>query len=272
IVKIHVELNHRGVKGTYYNLKQKYYWPGIKDQIAKVIKECSICSINNRKNTGGCDFVATRKKLEKVALDIMEVEGEKRFILLGIDYFTRKLWGKSLGSKSTEEVIRSLEEWIRNDGFPDELITDNAKEFCSEAFEKWCSENDIKHRKVGVESHRSNGRIERGIRTIREALLKQDKEEERDIKKMLSRAVKGYNNTYHSGIKCTPDEAWLEESADIMIENDIIGEYATRFKKQYRETFIKGQLVRIARKDNLGTKAKSESGRFLGLGIVVLEC
>ncbi|KAF9750343.1 hypothetical protein NGRA_3450, partial [Nosema granulosis] len=109
----------------------------------------------------------------------MEVEGYKRFILLGIDYFTRKLWGASLESKSAENVIKALEEWIKDkeDGFPNELITDNAKEFCIEKFGRWCSENKIKHRKVGVEAHRSSGRIERGIRTIREALVKQDKEE-----------------------------------------------------------------------------------------------
>ncbi|KAF9761636.1 hypothetical protein NGRA_2502 [Nosema granulosis] len=107
----------------------------------------------------------------------MEVEGDKRFILLGIDYFTRKLWGASLESKSAENVIKALEEWIKEDGFPNELITDNAKEFCSEKFGRWCSENKIKHSKMGVEAHRSNGRIERGIRTIREALVKQDKEE-----------------------------------------------------------------------------------------------
>ncbi|KAF9761015.1 hypothetical protein NGRA_2899 [Nosema granulosis] len=107
----------------------------------------------------------------------MEVEGYKRFILLGIYYFTRKLWGASVESKSAENVIKALEEWIKVDGFPNELITPNAKEACSEKFGRWCSENKIKHRKVGVGAHRSNGRIERGIRTIREALVKQDKEE-----------------------------------------------------------------------------------------------
>ncbi|KAF9763578.1 Retrovirus-related Pol polyprotein from transposon 17.6 [Nosema granulosis] len=29
--KVHEGLNHRGVKGTYYNIKQKWYWPGMKD-------------------------------------------------------------------------------------------------------------------------------------------------------------------------------------------------------------------------------------------------
>lgn len=30
IIKTHLELNHRGMEGTYYNLKQRYYWIGLK--------------------------------------------------------------------------------------------------------------------------------------------------------------------------------------------------------------------------------------------------
>ena len=70
-------------------MKKQWYWPGMKDQIKQAIKECGICSINNRKNTGGCEFIVTSRRLEKVALDIMEIESEKRYVLLGIDYYTR---------------------------------------------------------------------------------------------------------------------------------------------------------------------------------------
>jgi hypothetical protein len=37
----------------------------------------------------------------------------------------------------------------------------------------WCSEENILHRKVAVESH-NNGRVERVIGTIREGILKDD--------------------------------------------------------------------------------------------------
>ncbi|KAF9761577.1 Pro-Pol polyprotein [Nosema granulosis] len=134
VIKVNNELNHRGVKGTYYNLKQNWYWPGMKDEISRIIKECEICSINNRKTTGGCEFVATRKKLEKIALDIMEIGESSRYVLVGIDYYTRRLWGKVLRAKSTGEVLNALKIWVREDGFRDELITDNGKEFCRGEF------------------------------------------------------------------------------------------------------------------------------------------
>lgn len=39
-----------------------------------------------------------------------------------------------------------------------------------------CRILSIQHRKVSIESHRSNGRIERIIRTMRDSILKSKKE------------------------------------------------------------------------------------------------
>ncbi|KAF9764785.1 hypothetical protein NGRA_0285 [Nosema granulosis] len=95
-------------------MKQKWYWAGMKDQINRILKECETCNINNRKTTGGCNFVVTRKKLEKDALDI---GNENRYVLVGIDYFTRRLWGARLKSKETKSVLEVLQKWISEDGF-----------------------------------------------------------------------------------------------------------------------------------------------------------
>ncbi|KAF9762654.1 putative integrase ORF3 [Nosema granulosis] len=92
----------------------------------------------------------------------MEIDNVKRYVILGIDYFTRKLWGKVIDSKETKGIKLALEKWIYKDGFLEEIITDNGKEFCNESFGKWCADNKIIHIKVGLEAHKSNGRIERG--------------------------------------------------------------------------------------------------------------
>lgn len=45
-----------------------------------------------------------------------------------------------------------LQKWIKKDGFPEDYVTDNGREFTSNEFENWCSRNSIKHRKVGLEA------------------------------------------------------------------------------------------------------------------------
>lgn len=72
VVEMHERLEHRGLDSVYYGMKDKWYWPGMKETIAHVTKRCEICQINNRKKTGGSEFVETTRVLEKLALDLMD--------------------------------------------------------------------------------------------------------------------------------------------------------------------------------------------------------
>lgn len=45
IRNVHESLMHRGLEAVYYNIRESYYWPGIKKEIGKVLKECEICKI-----------------------------------------------------------------------------------------------------------------------------------------------------------------------------------------------------------------------------------
>ncbi|KAM0686649.1 hypothetical protein COBT_002126, partial [Conglomerata obtusa] len=93
---------------------------------------------------------------------------------------------------------------IFSGNFPEKLISDNAKEFCSREFKDSCTIKDITHHKISIDNHRSNGRIERTIRSIRDQLIKN---QNGTLEELLLNIVNAYNGTYRSGIKCTPEEA-----------------------------------------------------------------
>jgi transposase InsO family protein len=171
-------------------------------------------------------------------------------------------------SKSAEEIINAINEWIDKEAEIKELITDNSKEFCNVEFRKLCSENNIMHTTVGVESHRSNGRVERVIRTLKDLMIK-DKGETLEGK--VERATQIYNSTYHSSIKCTPIEAWKDESGIVNFENSAFGRYATKFKKRYSEKFKIEDEVKIAKNENLQDKTKELKGRFIETGIILYK-
>ncbi|KAK6090353.1 hypothetical protein P3W45_000710 [Vairimorpha bombi] len=94
------KLNHRRVKG----IKQKWYWPGMKDYI-KVLKMGEMCLINNRKVKKGIEFATTDRMSEEEA--------------------------------SSKNIIRAMEMWLSKDGVTEEIISDNAKVFSSEEIRKW---------------------------------------------------------------------------------------------------------------------------------------
>ena len=77
--------------------------------------------------------------------------------------------------------------------------------------------------------------------------------------------------TLHAGIGCTPVEAWNGENDEVMWENSPEGRYARKMKKSYRERFKQGHKVRVASRENLGTKAKTTRGRYVKAGEIVEE-
>ncbi|KAF9758305.1 hypothetical protein NGRA_3147 [Nosema granulosis] len=118
---------------------------------------------------------------------------------------------------------------------------------------------NIYHRKVSIESHRSNGRVERGIGTLRETILIG----EGIFEEKVAKSIEIYNRSYHAGLGCTPLEALSDGSE---------GRYSKKIIRRKRETFFKGQKVRISKKENLKGCNKYEKGRFLETGWIVEIC
>lgn len=49
IMSTHENSGHRSLGTVYYDMKFKYYWPDIKQDIEEVIKRCEVCQVYNRK-------------------------------------------------------------------------------------------------------------------------------------------------------------------------------------------------------------------------------
>ena len=275
-VREHEKLQHRGAECVYYSLKQRMYWPGIKATIEKVVKQCAVCQENNRKKRNAPVYVESSKPFEKVAIDIMHLSDENKYLLVGIDYFTRFVATRLIDRKDMHSVTKAMSAWFSEGHIPETLISDNGKEFVNSEMENMCKKYGIEHVKVGVESHRSNERVERIIGTLREYYIK-NKEEKLEIK--IKEITKAYNNTYHSTIGCTPKEA-LSNHTDIrLIEKNQVNR-KTEKKKKCRKTEKKekcskikdvavvniGDKVRVSQHENINKYMK---GRFLRTGLVM---
>ena len=71
------------------------------------------------------------------------------------------------------------------------------------------------------------------------------------------------------GITCTPIEAVKDKTGTVMIGNSPEGSYASRFKKWYREKFVKNQKIRVEKNENLKGCDKYSRGKFLDLEVIV---
>ena len=228
IFESHLKVGHRGVDETWYALDEETRKI---DNIRKIIKltleNCKQCIKYNDKNYGGSIYVTTNKINEKWGLDIMNNSG--KYVLIAIDYFSRLGMAEEVQNKSSQEIIKFLKRSINKWGKPDEIVTDNAKEFIGNEFEQFLTNSSIIHRKTSKESHKSNGRVERLIKTIRKSILKS---KDLNIKEIMER----YNNTRHSAIKGTPCEV-INGKIGALDANQGKDNYAARFKTLNREEF-----------------------------------
>ena len=243
IKEIHENTGHRGVDVIEYEIVKNYTrWPGIQNHIKGVIKNCIICSKNKVKSKGGSIYVQTSRKMEKLGLDILE--HNETYILLAIDYFTRFAWGSVLKTKNSKEIYERLNLLFKKNGNPEELVCDAGLEFNNQLIEELCLRRNIKRHIISIDNHKSNGRVERLNRTIRQYFRKNECNIK--LEELLGRSLDQYNNSYHSVISMSPSEAWNNnENVTLKGKNSDKCPYAKNFKKKYRDKFIKGQIVNV---------------------------
>ncbi|KAM0687443.1 hypothetical protein COBT_001317 [Conglomerata obtusa] len=126
-----------------------------------------------------------------------------------VDYFSRIINSRILRSRTSKEIIRVLEEMFLELECPEMII--------------------IKNRQTTIEAHTSNGRIERVIRSVREQMLKMNVN---DFDEKLKTVISSYNDTFHTGIGCTPNEAYCDISGKARIENSVDSKYQKLFKEK----------------------------------------
>lgn len=78
-------------------------------QIKNIIKKCLTCKKKDRKYPKSRSFVETFSPRERGGFDILEIK-KRDLVVLGIDYYTRKIFGKAIRTKKAEKVLDFINE------------------------------------------------------------------------------------------------------------------------------------------------------------------
>ena len=104
-----------------------------------------------------------RKVWSQVGIDIMTMKrvGECRYLIRGMDYFSKNIEMCALKTKSAKEVAQFIyEEIICRWGLPDVIITDQGHEFCNAINDELMEHVQCKHRITSSYHLQSNGLVE----------------------------------------------------------------------------------------------------------------
>jgi hypothetical protein len=260
VFEYHKRMCHR--KTTLVHLKKELKIEISKEKLKKILNKCIVCKRKEGKPGKSCKFIHTTFPGEKVGIDLMEVTRNQR-IVVAIDYFTRKIYAKYIINKKPEHIVRFL-DYVSSEIKINTIVSDNGCEFNNKKVNEWCKSRGIYLNLSIPYYHQSNGRVERAIRTVRNGLRKI----KGNIKNVLSKVVKAYNNTIHRGIMMSPNEAFRQENWNKIL--DFQKKYIQEFERKERkfEKLNVGDIVLLRNEHN---KTKM-SDVFSKRGVVIQRC
>ena len=170
-----------------------------------------------------------------------------KYILVVIDCFSKYVWCEPLKNKTGDETTKAMEKILNNGECPNNLQTDDGKEFFNSKFKKLMNEYKINH--YSTFSVKKASIVERVIRTLKEKIWKHfsilGKYRWLDI---LPKVVSYYNNTIHHKIKIKPCE--VNKKNEKMLLNTVYNNIKIIKASKFRV----GDYVRISKQKGLFDK------------------
>lgn len=175
----HLDTLHGGNASTYYNIKKKYWWPQMKEDIKQELLNCVPCAAIKFPNYNTTPlmgkFRIPNETMQTLSIDIkgpLPAAGRHRykFIITLIDIFSRYAWAKKIPTATTPRLIMFLKEMFSEMGAkPKYLLHDNGTQFTSNEFQKFLVDNDIQTLPTPAYHPQANS-VERFNRSLTEAI------------------------------------------------------------------------------------------------------
>lgn len=201
---------HSGIMETYNQIRNRIYYPKLIELIQIVINQCEVCQeVKYDRNPIKPKYFITETPSEINEIIHIDTYVMKTYKFLTIvDKFSKFGAVYHLNDRNHITIIEQLEEHFAKIGKPKRIVADN--EFKAIRIKEFLDNEKIELHLTKPNSHTGNADIERLHNTIAEKfriLYKINREI--PIKQLIQKAVRNYNDRYHSSIKCNPREVHL---------------------------------------------------------------
>ena len=167
--------NHLGARSLAYKvLRQGYFWPTLKKDSAELVKKCRECQFFSRISHSPATIMTPINSpvpFDQWGIDLVTdlpaATGNRRWLIVAVDYFTKWVEAEPLGSITQEQVIKFIwKNLICRFGLPRSIVTDNGTQFTGGLTEDFLSKYHIQHKLSSVSHPQTNGQAEVTNRTI----------------------------------------------------------------------------------------------------------
>jgi hypothetical protein len=176
LTQAHEGLGHRGEQAVFETVRERYYWPHLRQDVCHHVRSCHQCQIRSTVKMKIPITVSTPATIfTKVYVDVMDmtesIQGHK-YIVCARDDLSRATECKALFKNDSTSLMRFFWEQIYcRYGAIAEVVTDNGPEVKG-AFAELLRRLNIPQVRISAYNKQANGVVERGHFILREAIMK----------------------------------------------------------------------------------------------------
>src|SRR6266496_253530 len=271
---------HFGLEATLSKLKEKYYWPKMKDDIKSYIQTCDQYQRRGKiTDENELHSIKIKEPFYQWGIDIVglltETSRGNKYIVVAIDYFTKYPEARALANANARNVANFLyEDIICRHGCSRKIISDRGTHFNNQVIENLLERFKIRHNLSTPYHPKTNGLVERFNKTLCESLAKLNEERE-NWDEYISLTLFAYRIKINKSTQFTPFYLTYGRKAKLPYDDDNeteitlndrvkeMSEDLTQAKKKAIENIEKSQSNqkkyhdrKIKRKSNLNIRDK----------------
>jgi hypothetical protein len=214
--EVHDDLGHGGQNKVMELLRERFYWPGLRNDVKRRLKACSLCA--TRKDTlpqpVAVPMMSHEEHLlhpwEKVAIDVIgpfpEARDGSKYIMVLVDMFSKWAEAKPVPSIGAEPLKEWLSEVFSRWALPREILSDRGSDMESASFREFCASLGIRQVFTSAYHHQANP-SERFNRTLLNMLRLYVDEGHQDWSEHVHAILLAYRVGKHESSKVSPFEA-----------------------------------------------------------------
>ena len=253
---------HLGYRKTVNKVAERFYWPGLRDDVGQWIRSCKVCAARKapfRQKAPLHSITHPRKPFDLIGIDFVgplrESDDGNTWLIVITDYLTK--WVEAFPTKDSKAttVARILvDEIISRHGAPKEILSDQGKAFLATLVYQICEYFRIKKINTTAYHPQTNGLTERFNGTLCGMLAVFCDEYQTDWDIFVPIVLFAYRTSEHRVTRETPFRSLYGRTANLPSELD---KWST---KQY---FVKriDQVWKEANRLIIEEAKKSEKGQ-----------
>lgn len=213
---------HLGRDKTWQAMRHRFFWEGMRAEIAEFVKKCVSCSRRRPVKTKTPIQMPPlpERALELVSMDIVgplpTTQQGNRYLLTMVDHLTRYAEAVAIPDQSARTVSRAfVSQWVTRHGPPGRLLTDQGRNFISELLQDVCRVLGVHKLRTTAYHPQCNGVVERFHGTLMRIVRHFVRKDGRDWDRWVPYALMAYRSTQHSATGHSPQYLLTGQELDL---------------------------------------------------------